>query len=566
MKRLLLFVLFTIVLFLPAALAAIWLATSQRYLDEQLSRLSSYGYDLSITVAFVLLFVSIVIYVALLVLRGIKAAWLALRPTHDSDESRVWQYVITIIFIAILFPQTAIAIYRFIVSMISKIFVDLPSRVTRIFNEGMSCASNRSIDDLGSCVPTLFNSTFFSISDIFGSIFSNSVMYDFDIVSLLIAAALFLSLPIIQKRWGDSLSPVGKLWMAYGAISVFSIYLALSAVLAVPLLKTAREIQEISPENLRSRLEGFYSAELGDVSVMEAKQRAKLVDLSQLTARPEFLNDFAVTYLQDALENVRKDTNSTISESARASAEFASSRKGLIDNAVAFYETESAVRIGDREKSQHYLAIISWYTSQIERELQKIEICDSAAIELGAAYDGMVVDVNRILSTPNISFEVFDVGVKGVLDKRQELARRAAECTTGNEGGTITPPSRNAYGTSLGFIGAATTWLLAAESIPVVLVVGLAGFGLLGALVSRFARPQAETEVSIKVVSVVFNGFVAALVVYLAAYGGIAIVSNGDSDPNPYVVFASCLVGAIFADDVWTWARKKLVPFEGGEV
>jgi hypothetical protein len=29
--------------------------------------------------------------------------------------------------------------------------------------------------------------------------------------------------------------------------------------------------------------------------------------------------------------------------------------------------------------------------------------------------------------------------------------------------------------------------------------------------------------------------------------------------PNPYVVFVTCLVGAAFGDDIWSWARKNVL-------
>jgi hypothetical protein len=49
-------------------------------------------------------------------------------------------------------------------------------------------------------------------------------------------------------------------------------------------------------------------------------------------------------------------------------------------------------------------------------------------------------------------------------------------------------------------------------------------------------------------------------VVFLAAYGGLAVLAGGSSsDPNPYVLFVTCLVGAVYSEAVWRWARTKLV-------
>jgi uncharacterized membrane protein YfcA len=58
----------------------------------------------------------------------------------------------------------------------------------------------------------------------------------------------------------------------------------------------------------------------------------------------------------------------------------------------------------------------------------------------------------------------------------------------------------------------------------------------------------------------VCRGTSAAIIVFLAAYGGITIVAHDQSDPNPYLVFATCLVGAVFSEEIWKWAEARLVP------
>jgi hypothetical protein len=54
----------------------------------------------------------------------------------------------------------------------------------------------------------------------------------------------------------------------------------------------------------------------------------------------------------------------------------------------------------------------------------------------------------------------------------------------------------------------------------------------------------------------------AAIVVFLAAYGGLAVLGAGGGDPNPYVVFVTCLIGAAYSEDVWSWARRKMLVSE----
>jgi hypothetical protein len=95
--------------------------------------------------------------------------------------------------------------------------------------------------------------------------------------------------------------------------------------------------------------------------------------------------------------------------------------------------------------------------------------------------------------------------------------------------------------------------------MPLALTTGLVGFGLLGALVSSFVRAPADQPTKLDFFGVVSRGASAAVVVFLAVYGGLAIVSQTTPDPNPCVVFLTCLVGAVFGDDIWTWARQNIM-------
>jgi hypothetical protein len=92
--------------------------------------------------------------------------------------------------------------------------------------------------------------------------------------------------------------------------------------------------------------------------------------------------------------------------------------------------------------------------------------------------------------------------------------------------------------------------------------VGLVGFSLLGATLSRAVRVDEERLAagltSNDLFIVIAGGAAGAVVVFLAAYGGLAVLGNTGGDPNPYVVFLTCLVGAVYSEDVWRWARTKM--------
>jgi hypothetical protein len=86
------------------------------------------------------------------------------------------------------------------------------------------------------------------------------------------------------------------------------------------------------------------------------------------------------------------------------------------------------------------------------------------------------------------------------------------------------------------------------------------GFGLLGATLSRIIRKSEQEEgqlTGLESFFIVAGGVTAAFVVFLGSY---AMLGDQTSEPNPYVVFVTCLVGAVFSEDIWTWAREKFMP------
>jgi hypothetical protein len=53
------------------------------------------------------------------------------------------------------------------------------------------------------------------------------------------------------------------------------------------------------------------------------------------------------------------------------------------------------------------------------------------------------------------------------------------------------------------------------------------------------------------------RGIGAAILVFLLAKGGTAILTRGDASPNAYAIFFACFIAAVFSEDVWSWARRR---------
>jgi hypothetical protein len=120
--------------------------------------------------------------------------------------------------------------------------------------------------------------------------------------------------------------------------------------------------------------------------------------------------------------------------------------------------------------------------------------------------------------------------------------------------------SRQSPADSLALFGRATRWLLLTESRDLALIVGLLGFGFFGALATSFIR-QTRSSASFAdtalIVPALVRGVAAAILIFLAVVGGLAVFTRSDPEPNAYAVFLACFIAAVFSEDVWEWAQRR---------
>ena len=140
----------------------------------------------------------------------------------------------------------------------------------------------------------------------------------------------------------------------------------------------------------------------------------------------------------------------------------------------------------------------------------------------------------------------------GLIVQWSSTLTRACDFNTALSNGGI--PARDPVDPSLGVFGSMAGWLLQTESRGLILITGLLGFGLFGALSASFIRPNMSATDRQETVFV--RGIAAAILVYLAVVGGLAVFTR-KSTPNPYAVYFACLVAAVFSEDVWNWAQQR---------
>jgi hypothetical protein len=246
----------------------------------------------------------------------------------------------------------------------------------------------------------------------------------------------------------------------------------------------------------------------------------------------------------------------------------------LLQRAIVAYTIENLNRVGSREQADHFLAISRWYQFALTGLFDQLDRCWSGILQVRS-----IANATPAAEAPSLPSQEI---APAVAASPEQQASPHAVPPLGPAGGSIfaasnavrgvnlayqecsrhpdinDPPDRSDFGYTLGIAGDLSSWLLRSESMPLALITGLVGFGLLGALVSRFVRATTEAT-TLDFFGIVSRGVSAAVLVFLAAYGGLAIVSQTTPDPNPYVVFVTCLVGAAFGDDIWAWARQHVL-------
>ncbi len=117
-------------------------------------------------------------------------------------------------------------------------------------------------------------------------------------------------------------------------------------------------------------------------------------------------------------------------------------------------------------------------------------------------------------------------------------------------------------GSDLGIFNMFTGWLFNTGSSSLVIIIGLIGFGLLGAAGSTFIREREKNDQKALIddfTGVLVKGFTAAIVVFLGVQGGLSILTTDPGDLNSHALFFVTFVAAVFSDEAWGWAKKRFI-------
>lgn len=352
--------------------------------------------------------------------------------------------------------------------------------------------------------------------------------------------------------------------LAFTALVLVSFYLGLSALLAIPLFQDKSRPQQLTVETLGKALEA-------NIIKADVLDRTFPAEPFSLIARPP-LNVEAGFPIGKAFQ---ERFDSEIQNQDRAWRELTSAWVALRetaatgpatwrDQAVVAFAAGLEISTGKKQTAQHYNDLLVWHQRSSQQTRTALSQClTGLRMFVGTASE--VTDAIRQQAEQatrewkqSAGQVLPPVQTPNAADSYREALRSCTQVTLQEP-----MPERPPFARVLGPIGQWTSWLLDTEQMPVVIIVGLVGFSLLGATVSRAVRARGRNLRAAltldDLLAVIAGGMTAAVVVFLAAYGGLAVLGNASGDPNPYVVFVTCLIGAVYSEDVWLWARNRLL-------
>lgn len=359
-----------------------------------------------------------------------------------------------------------------------------------------------------------------------------------------------------------ALNPNGRQNLGLVCVLLLSAYLSITSIVVVPILKGNASEKGDDSTKLRQQFER-------SVIETESEQEASFADLFQdlrgiLSSKMQNAssNGDEITYFKLSVSRDLDGITKVLQEHQESYKDlitfYQRQRKQIIEDAIDVFDRSNDNRNGARERTDHLLALGEWYRDWFRRAQEHIVSCHGSILNLASeARNESLTVKGAIASGQRRDDSLGDIWRR----TRQADDEAYRSCSRSGWSSDIQPPSRPMLGAHLGFIGWASGWLLQTESMPLALIVGMVGFGLLGAVSSAFVRDgvkKAPGEALVQnLPGVIILGSSAAMVIFLGVFGGLAMFANAAVDPNPYVILFTCFVAAVFSEDAWKWAQAR---------
>jgi hypothetical protein len=470
---------------------------------------------------------------------------------------------------ALLFPRVIYSVANALIYFISNFFVEAPrSLLTNWLNAQTYCIG-QTAESMRYCFAQLWlgfiQAWTSALSDAIERFGPGFLPYSQLILMLAVWAivALLLSAsPVeeeqrhddqIQMRLHNIIERLSK--PAKQNIMLFSIlllagYLSIAAITAIPGLQEPAIISEaISAERLDEQLTEVMTQSQANIT-RPLELSDPFADVEEAPgAELDEITKGALNSLKVAREQLFLAHASLVSDAQ-------SQAVGYKTSAVNTYRASLIDRKGAQQTVQHFLSIDEWFRRVLSRLESRINTCRTVIGSTNYWFENRIREI----------FNPQPVNIYQNINSSSPLDDAFTFCTQSLDPEPI--PERPDLGSNLGPFSYVASWLLRTESLPLAQIVGLLGFGLLGSAVSTLVRSDFKKRRNQPLVeelaTVIIRGATAAVVVFLAVKGGLAIFTAGESDPNSYVLLLTCLIAAVFSEDVWQEAHKRLNKGLGG--
>lgn len=369
-------------------------------------------------------------------------------------------------------------------------------------------------------------------------------------------------------RWVSGTTRTQKLNAALVLALVTAFYLSIGAIAAIPALTEKGPIPEAETvKSLEAKLDATAPVLSGKV---DADPFAELEKKLQPAPAASAATDTApaspgiAPELQDniagAIADMKRERGNAVRRVKELQTSVGSGIASRRQEAIVVYDLNLS-RVGNSERRQHFESLSRWYRRTHDDARSGLARCETALFRGDEAAVQWSKNVEGLLRRSDVNWNdaLSGRGAQQVYKGYYEVWPLCQDLIPAST------PARPPLGQGLGPFRLVALWLLSPESISLALIVGMIGFGLLGSAVSTFVREsrehkrQAGEPLVEDLAGVILRGVSAAIVVFLAVKGGLTVFSVGEGDPNPYILLFTCLVGAVFSERVWAWAREKIV-------
>lgn len=349
-----------------------------------------------------------------------------------------------------------------------------------------------------------------------------------------------------------------------GVVFVLGGFLSIASIVAIPWLKEDKVPAGLTQENLQKALQGLATpaADLDKLLPQDfAKQASPFEALDNALPKDDAKSDDPLAgYARQVLARTKGARASALQRAADQRDELLPQQARVVESALRAFQTESTQPMSAQERLFFYRAIQRQVADAVAQQLQGLSDC-RRDLETG---DRDAAFVAR--DAANAFAQAAAPGTAEASQRQWDRVLATGKLVSAYERAcTRTQLSRTEFvppeaGSGWGPFGKMANWLLRTKSFALALITGMLGFGLLGASIAAYVRTGTKGAASNgEIGRVVVRGLSAAVVLFLAVKGGLAVLTVGEQDPNAYVLFFFCLVGAVYSEDVWNWARSKFL-------